>query len=358
MNDAKLTRAIEGWFGREARDLPWRTTPREPWASFVSEAMLQQTQVARVLEKFEPFMLLFPTPAALADADEDAVLAAWQGLGYYRRARNLQAAARVIVDECGGRVPGDVKTLLGLKGVGRYTAGSIASIVFGQREAIVDGNVVRVLVRIGGKELRAGERETEKWAWARATELVEACESPVLFNEGMMELGARVCTPRSPRCGECPLKSGCAAFGAGSPEAFPLAKIAAKKSDVHHAVVIVRDAAGRVLLERRPAAGLWAKMWQPVGVESSITPPTWRDLAVALSAENPVHLADLTHETSHRTVRLTVWTALAAESASGGKWVAPGELAAHAMANPHRRVLRAALAWGSNTDGSPKKGSR
>ena len=341
-----LPRAIETWFAASARPLPWRTEPRDPWRSFVSESMLQQTQVARVLEKFEPFLRLFPTPAALAESDEDSVLAAWQGLGYYRRARNLQGAARAIVENHAGRVPSDPAALRALPGVGRYTAGAITSIVFGQREPIVDGNVVRVLVRLDGKEMRAGDRATEAWAWERAAELVAGCTDPALLNEGLMELGATVCTPRAPRCGACPVRGSCSAAAGGDPEAYPLPKTPAKKSDVHHAVVVVRDAAGRVLLEKRPGQGLWAGMWQPVGVESAVSEPGSGDLARELGAEGAERIAGLVHETSHRTVRLSVWWAAAAEAPENGRWVNPADLAGYALANPHRRALRAALGLG------------
>ncbi len=344
--DRAVARAVEEWFATSARPLPWRTDPRDPWRSFVSEAMLQQTQVARVLEKFEPFLQQFPTPAALADADEDSVLAAWQGLGYYRRARNLQSAARAIVNDHAGRVPEDPAALRALAGVGRYTAGAIASIVFGQPEPIVDGNVVRVLVRLGGKEMRAGDRATEAWAWERAAELAEACDDPALLNEGLMELGATVCTPRAPRCGDCPVRGACSAAAGGDPEAYPLPKTPAKKSDVHHAVVVVRDAAGRVLLEKRPEKGLWAGMWQPVGVESPVSAPGAGDLARELGAEGAERMAGLVHETSHRTVRLSVWWATTAEAPGGGRWVRPADLAGYALPNPHRRALRAALGLG------------
>jgi len=341
--DETIARGIERWFAGSARDLPWRTTPRDPWRSFVSEAMLQQTQVARVLEKFEPFLERFPTPEALAAAHEDDVLASWQGLGYYRRARNLQAAARAIVDDHAGRVPDDTDALRALKGVGRYTAGAVASIVFGKAEPIVDGNVARVLVRLEGKQLRAGARETETWAWRRAGQLVAAAADPALLNEGLMELGALVCTPRAPRCGECLLRETCSAAAGGEPEAYPLPKAAAKKSDVHHAVVVVRDAAGRVLLEKRPEKGLWAGMWQPVGVEDASSAPGAGDLARELGAEGAERLAELVHETSHRRVRLSVWWAVAAEAPERGRWVAPGELGSYALPNPHRRALRAVL---------------
>jgi len=189
---------------------------RDPYFSLVSELMLQQTQVARVIEKFTEFVGRFPTVEALARADEGGVLAVWSGLGYYRRARHLHRAAREIVARFEGRVPTTVEELMTLPGVGRYTAGAVASMVFGRAEPLVDGNVARVLVRIEGRECSAAEGVA--WAWERAGELVRIAEAPKgqsakrsllgpgVFNEGLMELGAVVCVPRGPRCGVCPVR--------------------------------------------------------------------------------------------------------------------------------------------------------
>src|SRR5690606_18237159 len=158
------------WFHDHAREMPWRILPRDPYHALVSEFMLQQTQVSRVLEKFPAFLARFPTLRHLARADEQDVLAAWSGLGYYRRARNLHAAARAIADRFDGRVPASADDLRSLPGVGRYTAGAVASIVFNQPVPIVDGNVARVLIRLEGRDLAADEGQP--WAWTRAAELV------------------------------------------------------------------------------------------------------------------------------------------------------------------------------------------
>ncbi|MFG0315432.1 MAG: A/G-specific adenine glycosylase, partial [Phycisphaerales bacterium] len=199
-DDAALTRALEAWFRASARELPWRTDTRDPYRSLVSELMLQQTQVSRVIEKFGPFLERFPTVEALAAAPEDDVLAAWSGLGYYRRARLLHACAKAIVEHHDGVVPDSLDDLLELPGIGRYTAGAIASMVFGQRAPIVDGNVARVLLRVHNKPVPQTEKTTIDWAWQRAEELVGACDDPAVFNEAMMELGATVCVPKGPRC--------------------------------------------------------------------------------------------------------------------------------------------------------------
>src|SRR5690606_18318055 len=210
--DRRIVRDLCRWFARAARDLPWRALPRDPYRALVSEFMLQQTQVSRVLEKFGPFLERFPSVEALAAADEGQIAAAWSGLGYYRRARHLQAAARAIVAEHGGRVPTKAATLENLPGIGRYTAGAISSIVFGEPVPVVDGNVTRVVLRIEGRDLPQEAPATARFVWERAAALVEVAAGtkakgigPGFLNEALMELGATVCVPRSPRCLECPI---------------------------------------------------------------------------------------------------------------------------------------------------------
>jgi A/G-specific adenine glycosylase len=341
VSDRELTRAVEAWFRREARELPWREPPRDPWGCLVAELMLQQTQVSRVVEKHRAFLERFPTPEDLARAEIDEVLSAWEGLGYYRRARHLKAAAEQIVERHGGRTPGEAAALIELKGVGRYTAGAVASIVFGEREPIVDGNVARVLVRIDGRAMRSGEPATMRWAWERAEALVQACRDPAALNEGLMELGATVCTPRRPRCDACPAGAWCVARKTGEPEAFPLPKKAAAVREVFHAVLLVSDARGRVLVERRAERGLWAGMWQPAGLEREDEPVRAEELAEAFGAEGVELASALTHMTSHRLVRLGGYVAAAAEAGSGRRWATREELAQMAMAAPHRRIVRA-----------------
>ncbi len=341
MSDRELTRAIEEWFRREARDLPWREPPRDPWGCLVAELMLQQTQVSRVLEKHRLFLERFPTPAALAQAEMDEALSAWEGLGYYRRVRHLKEAATQIVEKHGGKTPSDAAALIELKGVGRYTAGAVASIVFGAREPIVDGNVSRVLVRISGRSLRSGEPGTMRWAWERAGALVGACEDPAALNEGLMELGATVCTPRRPQCGTCPAAPWCAARRTGEPEVFPLPKRAGPVREVFHAVLLASDARGRVLVERRAEQGLWAGLWQPAGLEREGGPVGIGELTAALGAEGVELASALTHATSHRLVRLGVYVAAAAEARDGRRWATREELSQMAMSAPHRRVVGA-----------------
>lgn len=339
--------ALEAWFKENARELPWRAPGeehrRDPYRAFVSEAMLQQTQVARVLEKFGPFMERFPTVHALAEAEEADVLAEWSGLGYYRRARNLHAAAKAIVRDHGGKVPADPEALRTLPGVGRYTAGSLASIVFGARTPIVDGNVQRVFVRLHGEERRLGDRETEDWAWERAGEFVEASTEPGVANEALMELGATVCTPKGAKCLHCPLLHQCTAAQLGLQESLPMPKAKAKRKTVWHAVLIARDG-DRVLAERRPESGLWAGMWQPPALERADRAS--REAEVAAWAGTAVVSAGTSvFTTTHREVEFALWEAetVPGRFVAQWEWLTATDLAGRALSNAHRGLFERAL---------------
>lgn len=352
--DLRIVRTLAAWFEKNARALPWRTEPRRAYPSLVSELMLQQTQVSRVLEKFGPFMERFATVEALARADEAEVMAAWSGLGYYRRARLLQACAKTIVREHEGTIAAEVEKLKELPGIGRYTAGAIASIVFGEREAIVDGNVCRVLQRLEAKEGHAGDKKVVDWAWRRAEELVAVTsrgKEVARFNEGLMELGATVCTPDGPKCGECPLAGECGARAGGCTATIPAAKPRAKKKAVHHDVVVVyrkRDGGEyEFLLEQRPERGLWAGLWQPPSRESGIpsSPRSGRvmlgklGLAGIEAATGP---GNFVFHTTHREVRFRIWAASGADLAADDrkrKWVAESGLGDIAISNAHRTIL-------------------
>jgi A/G-specific adenine glycosylase len=344
-SDQRLATAIERWFLDNARDLPWRD-PRTPWRALVSELMLQQTQVSRVLERFEPFMDRFPSPCLLAIADEQDVLAMWQGLGYYRRARSLHRAAREIVDRFDGEVPIDASELLSLPGVGRYTAGSIASIVGGAREAIVDGNVSRLLARVHCDSASPTDRLFIKRLWSWAQGLVDVCEHPPLLNEGMMELGATVCTPASPSCDQCPLASLCQARLEGRVSEIPPPKQVAARQELHHHAVIVKRR-GRVLLEQRAKTGLWAGMWQAPAIESQ-TKLSDSDVIKRLPFPlQSLRLQEVLQRTlTHRIVTLHIYSGSLKRGArvpttAGVKWVSTAGLADVPISNAGHAVLAA-----------------
>ena len=314
MNDAKLTRQLETWFKANARDLPWRLDSRDPYHALVSECMLQQTQVSRVLEKYQPFIDRFPTVQSLAKAPEEEVLAMWAGLGYYRRARMLHACAQAIVENHSGVVPNDVKQLEALPGIGRYTAGAIASMVFHQREPIVDGNVTRVLLRLHNKSVPQTDKETLKWAWQRATDLVLAADEPNVLNEAMMELGATCCTPKNIRCDQCPLRAHCQAFASGTTESIPLPKPRAKQKRMYCATIISTQGSSQdssVLLEQRPASGMWANMFQAPTIERDGRQPTSAEIGEVLGIDHQqlTELGRFTHITTHRILEFVVYGA-------------------------------------------------
>jgi A/G-specific adenine glycosylase len=247
------------WYDVHARDLPWRRD-RDPYRVWLSEIMLQQTRVAAVIEHYHEFLRRFPTVEKLAAARQPSVLAAWSGLGYYRRARMLHAAAKVVSRESGRRFPTTAAGLLSLPGVGRYTAAAIASIAFGEAVAVVDGNVERVLQRISGQRLY-GEK-----LWEAAEELLDR-ERPGDFNQAMMELGATVCTPRIPSCLTCPVVELCATRGELADRPKPLPQ---EKREVHYALHF-RDADGSngkvLLVQRARDASLMAGMWELPEIE-------------------------------------------------------------------------------------------
>ena len=239
-NPVPLVRRIERWFALHQRPLPWRDG-YEPYRVWVSEVMLQQTRMEVVLPYFQRFLTRFPGLRALAAATDDEVMSAWSGLGYYRRARMLRDGARAVVERFGGVIPSTVEELLTIPGIGRYTAGAIASVAFDRRAPIVDGNVARVLSRVFAD---AGD------AWPRATSLVEACSSPRVLNQGLMELGALICKPRNPTCLLCPLRNDCAALAAGRVDDFPPPKAKKATRELRIPLYLVRDRRGRVLMRR------------------------------------------------------------------------------------------------------------
>ncbi|MFQ6012695.1 MAG: A/G-specific adenine glycosylase [Thermoplasmata archaeon] len=257
-------RALMAWFVDNRRDLPWRHT-RDPYAILVSEVLLQQTRIGAGEAYYRRFMARFPTVQALAQADLDDVLQVWEGLGYYRRARLLHAAAKSIVEHHDGRVPRDPEALRGLPGVGPYTAGAVASIAFGRPTPAVDGNVTRVLARLDCVEEGITQAATKRRILARATHLVPA-QDPGTFNQALMELGALVCLPRAPRCGRCPVVAWCQARAAGRETALPQR---GKPSPVPTvtAVFAVMERQGEVFMVRREEDELLGGLWALPGGE-------------------------------------------------------------------------------------------
>ena len=297
MDDADLPefrRRLLAWYDASARDLPWRGQGRTPYRVLVSEAMLQQTQVKAATPYFERFMAELPTLESLAAANEQTVLRLWQGLGYYSRARNLRRAAQMIVSEHNGIVPKTVDDLLKLPGVGRYSAGAIASIAHGTPAPILDGNVVRVLCRLDKIEGDPRSTPVQKRLWRRADEVLDRGR-PGDFNSALMELGATVCIPREPHCLICPVASCCAAKAAGVQGRIPPPKKATATPLSERDVFRIRNGRGEWLVEQRPAKGRWAGMWQFVTRPRGEPPP----VQVAGLAEAGVVTHGLTHRRYH-----------------------------------------------------------
>lgn len=250
------------WFRAEARDLPFRRT-RDPYSVWLSEIILQQTRVDQGLPYYERFLKALPTVQALAAASEDTVLKLWEGLGYYTRARNLHKAARLIAGEYGGQLPQKAELLQLLPGVGKYTAGAIASIAFGEPVPVVDGNVKRVLSRLFDIEECIDSTAGEQEAWKQAALLVPR-KDPGDFNQSMMELGARLCTPKNPRCGECPVAVQCLARLRGVEEQRPVRR--PRKAPPHQEIVVAAiQRNGKYLIGKRGEDGMLAGLWELPG---------------------------------------------------------------------------------------------
>ncbi len=245
------------WFKRSARDLPWRRCP-EPWPVWLSEALLQQTRVATALDYYHRLIARYPDVQALARGKEEELLGLWSGLGYYRRARSLRAAAIAVVERHGGRIPDGKQELLALPGVGPYTAGALLSIAFGQAEPLVDGNVARVFARLFLLEQPIGTAALDRELWALARAHLPAAgrgpRGPGAWNQALMELGATVCTPARPSCAACPLAPNCQALAAGRQAELPHPKARPEPIDVEVEMLVVRGPRG-LLLERRAGGG-------------------------------------------------------------------------------------------------------
>lgn len=248
------------WFIEEQRELPWRQD-QDPYKVWVSEIMLQQTKVDTVIPYFNRFISQFPTIEALSKAEEEKVLKAWEGLGYYSRARNLHAAVKEVHEKYGGKVPDTPKEIASLKGVGPYTAGAILSIAYGVPEPAVDGNVMRVLSRILSIWEDIAKPKTRK-TFEEAVRVLISHENPSFFNQALMELGALICTPTSPSCLLCPVREHCHAFEDGTVTELPVKTKTKKQKSIQLAAVVLTDEEGRTLIHRRPNTGLLANLWE------------------------------------------------------------------------------------------------
>ncbi len=349
VNSVKIKRLVSGllsWFSRNARDLPWRRT-RDPYAIWVSEIMLQQTQVKTVLPYWERWMQQLPTIQSLAKARPEKIHKLWEGLGYYTRVRNLQRAAQLICEQHGGIFPDLFDEVLALPGVGRYTAGAICSIAFDQPTPILDGNVIRVLTRIFGIAGNPRDKKTNAHLWQLAEALVLQASRPASrtnaphsalrtshFNQSLMELGALVCTPREPKCTDCPVKKLCVAFRQNRMEQLPNLGDRPVATRRHFRAFIV-ERRGEFLVRQRPAGVVNAHLWEFPNEEIS-----------ARTVPLPVHsrlLCTVKHSITRYRITLEAFMADEATAKScvngDGRWLALSELQKLFFPSAHKKIL-------------------
>ncbi|MCT6924940.1 A/G-specific adenine glycosylase [Metasolibacillus sp.] len=312
----QFRQALVEWFNREKRDLPWRQTT-EPYHIWVSEVMLQQTRVDTVIPYYNRFIERFPTAETLAYAPEQELLKMWEGLGYYSRARNLQAGVREVVETYNSVVPDNRADISKLKGVGPYTAGAILSIAYGKPEHAVDGNVMRVLSRVLHIKEDIALPKTRK-VFEEAVDFLIDPENASSFNQGLMELGALICTPTSPKCLLCPVRDYCIAFEAGDAAQLPIKTKKIKMKQLELDVAVIQNTKGHYLLEQRPAEGLLANMWQFPMVERN-KESIDEKYNVAIEAKKP--LMQFKHVFSHLTWHIDSYSATVKETGILGEHV-------------------------------------
>jgi A/G-specific adenine glycosylase len=343
-----FARHLLRWYDRFRRDLPWRISadrpgPLDPYHVLVSETMLQQTQVATVIPYFNRFIARFPDFTELAAAEEQEVLRLWQGLGYYSRARNLQAAARQIVTEHGGLLPSEHEQLLKLPGIGRYTAGAVGSIAFGKRVPILDGNVTRVISRVDAIADDTRDAKIQKLLWSRAAEILPR-KRVGDFNSALMELGAIVCTPKGPRCMICPVCKHCEAFAARTQDKIPMTR-KPKPIPLIRRLTYCIQREGKWLIEQRPMCGRWAGMWQFITLAAPDTKTRESCEKLPVSVRRRVHIGSISHALTHRRYEFEVFIAPASACQtkpgnSSRKWVTLSELEQFPLPRPHVRIAQ------------------
>ena len=345
---SRVRRRLLAWYDANQRDLPWRRT-RDPYALWVSETMLQQTRVETVIPYYERFLARFPDVESLASADAEEVYTLWTGLGYYSRAHNLQAAARAVVEEHGGRLPRETAALRRLKGVGRYTAGALASIAFDRPEPAVDGNVLRVLTRLEGVRDDIGRVPVRERLWQIAGELARG-PRPGHLNQALMELGATLCRPRAPVCASCPVEAACDAARVGDAEALPI-KSKKKPPRPVGAVAAWLERRGRALVVQQPQGGLLGGLWELPGGEIEDSGDAEQALRrhlterVGLALTGAERIGEIDHVFTHRHLRLQVFRCGAADGRvrrsglAAHRWLSPAAITRLPHGGPTRKAL-------------------
>lgn len=334
------------WFNSHKRDLPWRRTTN-PYYIWVSEIMLQQTKVDTVIPFYNNFIKEFPSMEELANADEQKVLKAWEGLGYYSRVRNLQTAVREVMEQYGGKVPDTYEEISELKGVGPYTAGAVLSIAYQKPYPAVDGNVMRVIARVLRIEEDISKAKTRNIFEKVLKELISK-NYPSEFNQGLMELGALVCTPRSPGCLLCPVRTHCRAYHAGKEKELPIktGKVKQKKKEIVAAVI--RNDKDQILIRERGESGLLAKLWEFPSVElpddytvSDIEENYQNQYGITLSIQKKVQALD--HVFSHLIWNISVYQAVLhdgiVDEDKQFQWVDEKSIEAYPFPVSHQKII-------------------
>jgi A/G-specific adenine glycosylase len=355
-----LQSALRSWFRRQARDLPWRRQC-SPYAVWISEIMLQQTQVTAVIPYFRRFLARFPELSALASADEEEVLRYWEGLGYYRRARQLHAAARQIVQHHQGQLPSTLGDLAKLPGIGRYTAGAIASIAYGIQAPILEANTVRLWCRLAAIRSDPTRNATQAELW-RLAALAARCDDPGLINQALMEVGSQICTPRAPKCDACPLAELCSARQLGQQAKLPRPGRKTRYEEIREAAIVVQDQ-GRYLLRKCRDGERWAGMWdfprcplEQLDHESASARRHLAQCCVQLTGAKtrigPL-FATVKHGVTRFRITLYCYHATPADSStvrsdSTTRWISPEELADLPLSVTGRKITRLLVPQGSN----------
>jgi A/G-specific adenine glycosylase len=341
---SRVALKLTAWFGKNARDLPWRRT-RDPYAIWISEIMLQQTQVKTVIPYFERWMRALPTIEAFAAARPEKTLKLWEGLGYYTRVANAQAAARLIAARHNGKFPARFDDILALPGIGRYTAGAISSIAFNQPAPILDGNVIRVLTRLRAIGGDPRDKKVNAMLWDLAERLVSVPKiEPAALNQALMELGALICLPRQPRCPECPVLQHCAARRLGAVGQYPAVARKAQATQRRFIALLVRKR-GRFLVRSRPAGVVNAGLWEFPNFEIPVKSKNPASLAAPFKTASDRPFFSVRHSITRYRVLLEAYAAAPpTASVAAGVWKTIAQMDALPFASAHRKVLDAVRA--------------
>ncbi|MDD5226085.1 MAG: A/G-specific adenine glycosylase [Candidatus Omnitrophica bacterium] len=351
----KLRQSLLRWYSRHKRDLPWRRT-RDPYKIWVSEIMLQQTQVATVIPFYKRWLKVFPSLSSLARASLSEALKSWAGLGYYRRVRMFHQAATYILKELHGNIPETAEGLKKLPGIGRYTAGAIASIAFGEKTPVLDGNVIRILTRIFSVAQDVDRPATLEKLWSIAASLLPR-KNPGDLNQALMELGATVCFPFTPQCSRCPVKKSCAAHHKGKELFYPVRSKKDRYEKITTSALVLRNSKNEVWLEKQPSEGRWGGLWMF---------PFWahkKEMMEELrsSGSRPALFLTVPHAFTKYRITLEVFGLLCGKRSPlnrpCGRWFSIEDLAQAAFPSPHRKIAQALI----NRNGSlnplfPKRG--